>query len=115
MKSRERIMDSWGPLLSRTHQRWKMRAMMIGTPVAGLLIVAPFAGPFTPGEAALCDGISGVVALMSIGIPFVGIRCPNCGCHWLWRAATQSQTNWLSWLRAQQVCPECAKEFDRAG
>lgn len=92
-----------------------MRVMMIGTPVAGLFIAMPLlASTYTPRETAICNVIAASVAFVSLIVPFAAVRCPACGCRWVWRAA-QSKVNFLTWLRAQHLCPDCKKSCAHAG
>jgi hypothetical protein len=103
-------MGLWGPLISRTHQGWKMRVMVIGTPISVLFIAMPlFAGTYTPRETLTCSAIASLVAFVSILVPFAAVRCPSCGSRWMWRAAKQPGGKWLTWLRAQHLCPDCKK------
>jgi endogenous inhibitor of DNA gyrase (YacG/DUF329 family) len=99
----------YGPLVEETHQAWKLRAMMIGVGISVLFEAAPFFYTLTKGQTALCAGLGALVALISLAIPFAGLRCPACRSPWMWRAAKQSRPNWLRWLRAQQVCPDCGQ------
>lgn len=99
----------WGPLLERTHQAWKLRALMIGSAIAVLLEAAPLVYTFTKQQATLFAGLGALVAFTAFAIPFVGLRCPACRSPWMWRAAKQRSTNWLRWLQSQQVCPDCGR------
>jgi len=99
-------MDFWGPLISRSHQGWKMRVLMIGTWISALFIAMPFLdGTYTPKETLICNSIGAVMAFVGIVVPFASVRCPACGSRWVLRAATQSDASWLTWLRAQHLCP----------
>ena len=98
---------NYGPLLEQTHQTWEVRAMMIGVSAAVLLEAVPLFFTFGKGAALLFSGLGAWMALISVVIAFVGIKCPGCGSHWMWRAAFQPSPNWVGWLRRQQVCPAC--------
>lgn len=87
-----------------------MRVMMICTPVSALFIAMPLlAGTYTHRETLICESIASVLALVGIIVPFAAVKCPTCGSRWMWRAATQSDAKWLTWLRAQHLCPACKK------
>src|SRR2546429_6091862 len=77
---------NYGPLLEQTHQTWKVRAMMIGVSAAVLLEAVPLLFTFGKGAALLFSGLGAWMALISLVIAFVGIKCPGCGSHWMWRA-----------------------------
>jgi hypothetical protein len=100
---------NWGPLLEQTHQVWKLHTAMIGVGISVLIEAAPFFYAFTSRQAAVCAGLGALVALISLAVLFLGLRCPACRSHWMWLAAKQPHSNWLLWLRAQQVCPGCGR------
>jgi hypothetical protein len=99
----------WGPLLERTHQVWKLHAAVVGVCVSILIGTIPFVYTVTNNQAALYTGISALVAFISLAVLFLGLKCPACRSNWMWRAARQPHSNWLRWLREQQVCPACGR------
>ena len=101
-------MVSYGPLLDRTHQSWKLRLSNLGVLLATGIIVVPFFFYDAASRAVgIYSGLGALIAAISLFISFGTIRCPTCGSRWLLRAAKQPAGRWLQWLRAQQVCPSC--------
>jgi predicted RNA-binding Zn-ribbon protein involved in translation (DUF1610 family) len=107
---------SYGPLLDRTHQGWKLHAANVGVAVAIIIHVVPrwFLHGVTGKEIGIYSGVSALVAAISLVVFFGTIRCPSCGANWMWRAAKQGAWRWLEWLRAQEVCPNCGSSGNRA-
>jgi hypothetical protein len=100
---------SYGPLIDRTHQAWKLHAVNIGVLLA--IVIHVVARWFLPGitgrELALFSLASAVIAAGSLIVFFGTVRCPACGANWVWRATRERAGRWLEWLRDQQVCPVC--------
>jgi hypothetical protein len=100
---------SYGPLIDRTQQAWKLHAVNVGVLLA--IVVHLLARWVLPGitgrELALLSGISAVIAAVSLFIFFGTVRCPACGANWVWLATKERAARWLEWLREQQVCPVC--------
>lgn len=102
-------MISYGPLIDRTHQAWKLHAVNIGVLLAIVVHVLArwFLRGITGRELAILSGASAVIAAASLVIFFGTVRCPVCGANWVWRATRERSIRWLEWLREQQVCPVC--------
>ena len=100
---------SYGPLIDRTHQAWKLHAVNIGVLLA--IVVHAVARwvlrGITARELALFSGASALIAAGSLFIFFGTVRCPACGANWAWRAIKARAGRWLEWLREQQACPVC--------
>jgi predicted RNA-binding Zn-ribbon protein involved in translation (DUF1610 family) len=106
--------SSYGPLIDRTHQAWKLHAANVGVALAiALHVVARWFVPGITGrELAVCSGASALIAAVSLFIFFGAVRCPACGAKWVWRAVRQRAGRWLEWLHEQQVCPVCGSMGD---
>lgn len=102
-------MISYGPLIDRTHQAWKLHAVNIGVFSAIVIHVVArwFLHGITGRQLAILSGASAVIAAASLLIFFAAVRCPVCGANWVWRATRERAGRWLEWLREQQVCPVC--------
>jgi predicted RNA-binding Zn-ribbon protein involved in translation (DUF1610 family) len=100
---------SYGPLIDRTRQAWKLHAVNIGVLLAiAIHVIARWALPgISRRELALFSGASAVIAAVSLLIFFGTVRCPACGANWVWRATRERPGRWLQWLHEQQVCPVC--------
>ena len=101
-------------LIARTHQIWKLYAAAVGLVVAAAIYALPFFHSVTSGEAGIYALVAVLVALVSILALFIALRCPVCGARWMLLAARQPRGKWLSWLRAQQLCPACGSQGERA-
>jgi len=106
--------SSYGPLIDRTHQAWKLHLATIGVVLAIVVHVAArlFLHGITGRELALYSGASAIIAAVSLLMFFVSVRCPVCGANWIWRAARERSGRWLEWLHEQQVCPVCGSSGD---
>ena len=102
-------MVTYGPLIDRTHQAWKLHAANAGVVLAIFIHVIPrwLLGGVTAREIAIYSGVSAVIAALSVFIFFGTIRCPACGANWMWQAIKERTGGWLSWFHEQQVCPVC--------
>jgi hypothetical protein len=102
----------YGPLIDRTHQTWKLHVANIGVVLALAIHAAPrlFLHALTERRLAVYSGVSALVAAAGVFIYFGTVRCPDCGAHWVWRAARQRAIRWLEWLHEQQVCPVCGSD-----
>lgn len=107
-------MSIYGPLIDRTRQTWKLHVANIG--VASALVIHAVPRWFLHGIGgrlfAVYSGVSALVAAAGVFIYFGSVRCPDCGAHWVWRAAKQRPVRWLEWLHEQQVCPVCGATGD---
>jgi len=106
--------SSYGPLIDRTHQAWKLHLATIGVVLAIVIHVVArlFLRGITGRELALYSGASAIIAAVSLLIFFGSVRCPVCRANWIWRAARQRSGRWLEWLHEQQVCPVCGSSGD---
>lgn len=100
---------SYGPLIDRTHQAWKLHAVNIGVLLAIVIhaVARWVLRGITGRELALFSGASALIAAVSLFIFFGTVRCPACGANWASRAIKERAGRWLEWLREQQACPVC--------
>jgi hypothetical protein len=107
--------SSYGPLIDRTHQAWKLHVATIGilSAIAIHVVARLFLHGITGRELAVYSGASAVIAAVSLFIFFLSVRCPGCRANWIWRATTHRAVRWLQWLHEQQVCPVCGSSGDR--
>ena len=102
-------------VLYRTHQTWKLNAMYVGVSFGVVIQLIPgwLRLPPSSGATGLFVGAGVLAAFIALAIPFFGIRCPACGCHWMWRAAHQPYQQWRAALWSPK-CPECGSGDPRA-
>ena len=107
-------MSSYGPLIDRTHQAWKLHIATLGVVLAIVIHVVArlFLHGITGRELAFYSGASALIAAVSLWIFFGSVRCPACGANWIWRAVKERSGRWLLWLHELQVCPVCGSSGD---
>jgi len=105
---------SYGPLIDRTHQAWKLHAANIGVVLAIVIHAVPrwVLHGIPDRQIAVYAGASALIAAASVFLYFGTVRCPTCGANWVWRAAKQRPGRWLEWLHEQQICPVCGSNDD---
>lgn len=98
-------------LLEMSRQKWKLRTLIVGLAVGGIL------GAYDVFVVELEAAISPfplLVGLMifwsSAAFACISIRCPSCGARWLWRAVNSRGSiggGWMVQLMSGEHCPEC--------
>lgn len=97
-------------VLSRTGQAWKYWAMLLSSVVSILLVFwVTLFGTSLPSPWYITILLLGIlVAIVSIVLPCVAIKCPVCGAKWFWFAVSKKHSlSRLDELFVQSSCPVC--------
>ena len=98
-----------GTLLVETGQTWKLGVAAVCVIIGGILVLAAAFFPSIDRAWVPISLIGGFTfAFFGALLITIGIRCPKCGCAFVWREIRELDlSTWLDDPAGTNQCPDC--------
>ena len=101
-------------IIYTSHQGWKFWSLAaLGYIGVAMMATSVFYDDALSSAEDLLLSLPGVIlALGSIVLKCLIIRCPKCGSKWYWTAISKKPEKvYMKWLLSKTACPDCGSNF----